>query len=189
MNESEQRINTSLAKLSSVTQEETIALVKKMNNTLSGVSEVFSEHLIHDDVKFKQMFLMSYADKEKLNIVSNFLGLNRDMIAASPKIHETIKFTAHLITVKLLAEIFESLSHVMELTIREFTIIWKLMNETGEMKSIFFSKSLEPSHLEPSVKLAYERELAEQKLDKIALMAKQSIEDIQYGEIEYDDEG
>lgn len=129
--------------------------IKKLSRLINPLVDVFREILLSDRVKFERIFLMNWSNEERYRIVGDFIKAHPGDIQWSPERDEVLRFSAEMITGEILADIFKSARIACGITLKEFVMAWRVLNESGEMKNIMFSKQLDVEKLHPQVKEVY----------------------------------
>lgn len=140
--------------------------LKKLSASLNAIVDIFEELLYSDKKLLEDMFVMNWIDSEKYKIIGRYLNVNPINIMCSPDKLEIIRMSAEMITCEALSEIFKFVEPACGITLKEFALAWRILNESGEMRDILFGASIETDNLLPQVKVVYLSYLKDKEADE-----------------------
>lgn len=131
------------------------AEAKKLASVINSLVKVFDEMLLADRTMLERIFLMNWCAEERYRIASEYIGSPVNCIMGSPDRDEVVRCAAEMVTSEVLAEIFSVAKSACSISLKEFVLGWRILNESGEMRHMFFSSNIQADKLHPAVKEAY----------------------------------
>ena len=124
------------------------AALLRVSKYIKPVRDVFREILMSDDTVFRRLFAPNFKTKEQNKIIAEYLNASEAYVACSPDRDEVIRFSLYIMTCEILADLFETMKHACGLGVRDFLIIWFILNEKNEFKRILIERSYDIDLLE-----------------------------------------
>ena len=131
------------------------AEAKKLASVINSLAKVFDEILLADRTMLERMFLMNWCAEERYRIASEYIGISVNCMMRSPDREEVVRAAAEMVTSEVLADIFSSARSACSVSLKEFVLGWRILNESGEMRHILFNSNIQAEKLHPAVKEAY----------------------------------
>lgn len=152
--------------------------------SLNSILAIIKETLLNDDSMFKHVFVMNYNEKIKVDIISNYMNLNKIGINASKDREEIIRYCANIMTYETLAKIFPSVRLLCNITLKNFVIAWVILSQRGALFKILLSKNLSIEDLSPAAAKLFKDKNKDNRFDIETIL--NGLEDDDLEEEEYE---
>ena len=140
---------------------------KKIKKSWKTIIKLFKEIIYEDKLIFDRLFLSSYTPSVRHQILCMYLNVSPDKFKMSPMLNELEKLSIYMMTCETLSSIYRTITEFYNLTMNEFIISWYMLNETDELRQMFFAVTLDPEILNDTTKKVYikERESMQAEMD------------------------
>ena len=158
-----QQIHEVMNSIDKMSEAQMTSIMLRVDKHIRPTMAIFRELLLNDTVMFERLFAPNFIKKEQNRIIANFLNTNVISVAASPDRDEIMRFSLYIITCEILAKVFEVVKHAGGIGLREFLVIWFILNDKNEFKKVLMDKNIDPDLLDEKIRATFLKEKSEKK--------------------------
>lgn len=158
-------IQDAMNEVEKLTDSTFIAISKKLKKSFKSIVGLYKEAICDNSVLVKRIFIASFVKEVRIKVMSDYIGIPSKTLSMSPDLESIEKLTLFMMTCESLAEIYEIVKISFGLSPKEFVISWHMMNETNELKDLFFRMEFNPDILDEKTRKYYLEEKRAQKAE------------------------
>lgn len=171
-----QLMQAAMQSIEKLDDESFIKIAKKLEKSQKTIVKLYREIIYDNYVLFQRIFIVSYKKEIRTKILASYLGVSETCINMSPSKEELEKLSLYMMTCECLAEIYKFIKISLGLSSKEFVVSWHMLNESEELKNMFFDAKLDPELLDEKTKKYYLKEKEAQVAEKEFIASKKAKE-------------